>query len=411
MLKVRLNKELNDGIDNFYNSIIICLDKDSKEIVHFIKHDEFIIEKDQILPEISHVQAEHIAKDYYKELGMESGIDSSKLSIISIELIPDTYLANKPKLYDDYYYLGYEVKFKDGNIVNVDASTAKAISIDYIETVDTDQSYTRIEGKDRVETSIAASKANYPDGSECLVLVDGYRDYDSLPAAYIAIEEERPILLVGKGGLDKNIKEEISRLDPDKIFLINDSSFLTNKDMDELKNLADLEILDQESDLDLAYDLWESYNKKANKSLIVIGNSTADSLSALNYLAKGGYDLVLSDGKSINQAYSLSEDKLIVRGPNTISLDLDGGKNVSGPNRYATSLAIGKSISDNPQRLVLVSGAKYDDILASIAFAGDGPIILLVSDNPGKETLDYISKAKEVIVIGGENTIRANFLD
>lgn len=412
MMRVDLYRDLNDGIQNFYDSIGMYFDPESKDLLYFARRDEFVVEKDQIKPKISWDQAEKIALDWYKEkqADKKSDIKEKYLNIVSIGLEPDYYILNEPKRYNDQYFLGYEFIFKDMDgimdFVSVDAETGKVI----LEPDQANRTFTRIAGSDRIQTSIAVSMAQYFKGSKGVIIVNGFKDSDALAASKIAIEEDMPILLNGDKALDSRVKEEILRLKAEKIYIVGGEASIAKEVATDLEKLAKVERIAGPNRLRTGFEVWKKFHEDDNGSIIVNGNKNADALAAVNYLAQGDYDLILTDGKTIDKDYKLGQDRILIGGPKTMAIKVDNAKTMAGANRYETSLAIAKDLDQDPEILILVEGTAYADMLSAISLADDDSIILLVEKTPDKDVMAYIKKADEIIIVGGEDTLSYDFL-
>uniref|UniRef100_UPI000483069A cell wall-binding repeat-containing protein n=1 Tax=Clostridium lundense TaxID=319475 RepID=UPI000483069A len=78
----------------------------------------------------------------------------------------------------------------------------------------------RIYGKDRIETSIEISRAGWKDGSQTVVIAQGYNYADALCSAPLAKKYNAPIILTSQSGLSDNTVNEIKRLKVKNVYII-----------------------------------------------------------------------------------------------------------------------------------------------------------------------------------------------
>lgn len=77
-----------------------------------------------------------------------------------------------------------------------------------------------IEGKNRYETAIAASKYAYKDGADTVVLASGEDFADALTGTVLAAKEKGPLLLSKSGEIQKSVLAEIQRLGAKKVIVL-----------------------------------------------------------------------------------------------------------------------------------------------------------------------------------------------
>ena len=94
--------------------------------------------------------------------------------------------------------------------------------------------YTSLVGKNRYDTSILVSKVAYPSGAKNVILVNGTSSVDGIIVGGLAHKLSAPVLITPKEKLNENIKAEIERLNPQKVYLIGGSATLSNTIKNEL---------------------------------------------------------------------------------------------------------------------------------------------------------------------------------
>ena len=92
----------------------------------------------------------------------------------------------------------------------------------------------RIEGDDRIETSIEASKDLYPNGTNAVVLANAERFSDVLTANPFAVQEKASALLTYKDKLPEKTLKERERLGAKKIYVSGGYEAVSKKVVDSL---------------------------------------------------------------------------------------------------------------------------------------------------------------------------------
>lgn len=79
----------------------------------------------------------------------------------------------------------------------------------------------RIEGKNRIETSIEISKEAFKS-SKTVVIVGYNGEVDALTGTILAEEKNAPILISSSKRLDKSLESELKRLRCEEVFILGD---------------------------------------------------------------------------------------------------------------------------------------------------------------------------------------------
>ena len=81
-------------------------------------------------------------------------------------------------------------------------------------------SVTRLAGPDRFSTSAAISRASFSAGVPAVYITSGAQFPDALSAAPVAGMQDAPVLLVNAGSIPAEIKTELARLNPARIYVL-----------------------------------------------------------------------------------------------------------------------------------------------------------------------------------------------
>lgn len=93
-------------------------------------------------------------------------------------------------------------------------------------------------GKDRYNTTVLISKKVYPNGAKNVILSNEASNTDGILAGILASKLSAPILLTSKDKLNQEIKIEIERLCPQKVYLLGGTSALSENVKNEIEKMG-----------------------------------------------------------------------------------------------------------------------------------------------------------------------------
>lgn len=265
-----------------------------------------------------------------------------------------------------------------------------------------------ISSNDRYETSIQISKDKFKS-SDYVILASGINFPDALSGGVLAGYLKSPVLLVGPKGLTENLKKEIKRLSPKKIYILGGTKMISS-DLEKTlnKNIPTARIAGPnryDTSLLIAKELQKlGANKKIS---IADGKNYPDALAASGAMAKEKTPLVLVNGSDFSKI-DTSNVKYIFGGKLSIDKDITGAKRIFGKNRYETSVEIAKNFYPNSRNVLISSGENYPDALSatSVSAIYDSPILLTKSSSVPAEISKYLKDIKpSITIIGGENSV------
>lgn len=153
--------------------------------------------------------------------------------------------------------------------------------------------------------------------------------------------------------------------------------------------------------------------------------SYADALAGVPLAYKYDAPILLTAGKSTleenvaAQIEKLNPSKIIILGGKRVISDeiLNSlsekceVERISGSDRYKTAVEISKNLNPNPVTAIVVTGTDYADALSISPYAAmkEYPIVY---SNPNTgltaETVEYLTSATDILIIGGAATVREN---
>ena len=306
----------------------------------------------------------------------------------------------------------------------------------------------RIEGGDRVDTSIDASEDLFPNGTNTVVLANCERYTDVLTANPFAIQIKASALFTYKDKLPEKTLKEIERLGAKKIYISGGYDAVSKKVVDELINKGyDVFRFDGVNRYDTARKIAIKIRENGNKNVaeLASGENYPDALSMTSMAVKDNAPILLTKKDSIpsytkqalaewdietikiaglDEAISNNVEKQIKNGfaieenNKKDSNVYDGAKVVSrfgGKDRYETSTVIAKESYPNSELGVYATGEKFPDALIAGNYAGrkKAPVLLVKKDTLPESVKKYTanSKIEKATIIGGSKAVSDNVIE
>lgn len=293
----------------------------------------------------------------------------------------------------------------------------------------------RIDGKNRVETSINVSNQAYPNGAGTVLLAGYDGQADALTATFVAGQMDAPLLLTYKDRLDDNLVKELQRLKPKNVIILGGKNAVFTSVKTDLKSKGfNAQRIEGKNRIETATNVVLDYyskggaNKKVSEVFVVEYDSLADALAVGPVAAKKGIPVLLTKKDEVpTEVVKFLQDKkpdkiTIIGGENAVS---ETGKQalkkhvanvgrISGKNREETSIKICEDYFKVSDGVVVANGFKYTDALVGGYFAAkmNAPILLTSTNKVNKPTLDCIANTKtNTYVLGGTSIISGDMFE
>lgn len=284
----------------------------------------------------------------------------------------------------------YEVKLEDGR-------TAYIASADLLPLIH------RLSGPGRYETSVAISQEGWPNGADTVVLARGDDYPDALAGTPLAFQEDAPLLLTKSNTLDKSTKDELKRLDANKVIILGSTSAISENVVKEIKTISNNITIERLGGVN-RYDTAATISAKLSSDTAVLayGHKFPDALSIAPYAAKNGYPVFLTGkngelDKDTKAKIDSFDDIIVVGGSDVVSNNAVKGlkyKRYAGEDRYKTNVDINKNLKMGDERAYFATGADFPDALSGAVLAAKNNAPLFLS--PGKDLKkETISSLKE----------------
>lgn len=306
----------------------------------------------------------------------------------------------------------------------------------------------RIEGNDRIETSVETSEDLYPNGTNAVVVANAERYTDVLTADPFAIQEKASALLTYQYEIPEKTLKEIERLGAKKIYISGGYDAVSKKVVDELAAKGyKIFRFDGVDRYDTARKIAIKIREKGNTNAaeLASGEDFPDALCMTPLAVKDQAPILLTKKDSVpkytkqalaewdienikigglDEAVSKEVEKQIDKG---FSIDknkkddsnvYDGAKSINrfgGKDRYETSTIIAANSCPMSRLGVYATGENFPDALIAGNYAGrkNAPVLLVKRDTLPKVVRDYTEKSeiRKVTVIGGVNAVSDKVFD
>ena len=300
----------------------------------------------------------------------------------------------------------------------------------------------RIEGNDRIETSVETSKDLYPNGTNAVVLANCERYTDVLTADPFAIQEKASALLTYKYEIPEKTLKEIERLGAKKIYISGGYDAVSKKVVDELAAKGyEIFRFDGVDRYDTARKIAIKIREKGNTNAaeLASGEDFPDALCMTPLAVKDHAPILLTKKDSIpkytkqalaewdienikigglEKAVSPEVEKQLKAGfeieknNKKDSNVYDGAKavkRIGGEDRYETSAKLAKESYPDSKLGVYATGEDFPDALIAGNYAGtkEAPVLLVKGDSLPEPIEKYTkeSKIKRATIIGGVNAV------
>lgn len=163
---------------------------------------------------------------------------------------------------------------------------------------------TQLSGAERYDTAAAISKEAYPNGTKTVVIVNGEASADGIAGTPLATANDAPILLSYKNSLPSSTKQELKRLNPNKIIVIGDEGSVSAKVVSEIKstvNVTSTTRLGGKDRMATSLLIAKELDKTIDVKKVYIANGYQE-YDALNIASKSGQDkqpIILTNKEAI----------------------------------------------------------------------------------------------------------------
>lgn len=263
----------------------------------------------------------------------------------------------------------------------------------------------RVSGSNRYDTSLRVSKSTF-DKSDYAVIASGGNFPDALVGGVLAGALNSPLLVTSKTAISDGLVAELKRLEVKEIFLLGGENTLT---VDVANALNEFKVVrlaggDRYETANLVVEEIKKHNEEVSDTYVADGRNFPDALAAAPFVAKVNGLLLLNNGKEITEGIAIGGENSV---PGTV-------ERIAGTNRIDTAVKIAEKYGAI-DKVILVDAGNYPDALsaANLSIKYNAPILLTSAADLSIETKTFINtnNVKNVIVVGGENSVSAKVVD
>ena len=306
----------------------------------------------------------------------------------------------------------------------------------------------RLEGSNRIETAIEASKDLFSNGTNVVVLANADRFTDVLAANPLAAQENASSLLTNKDKLAENTLKEIERLGAKKIYISGGYEAVSKKAVDELRNKGyEVVRFDGKDRYETARKIADKVREKGNKEVVELasGENFPDALAMTSMAVRDNAPILLTKENSmpaetkkalaeydvktvkiagLEKAVSKDVEKQIkdgfeiVKGNKEDNNVYDGAESIrriGGKDRYETASKIANEIYTTTKLGVYATGENFPDALIAGNYAAKkhAPVLLVKKNTLPESVKVYTENAKmeKVTIIGGDKAVSENVVE
>lgn len=280
--------------------------------------------------------------------------------------------------------------------------------------------FSRLDGKDRYETSAKTALTICSKGCDNVFIASGNVYSDGIAISPLAISKKGVILLVKKNEIPESIISALKIINPKNIYVAGGLSTISDKVFSEIKAITNTEVfrINGVNRYETAKLISKEYLEKNSTVFLTTGRNWPDALSIAPIAGINKSPIILTEGGDLgNQALEILKDfkptKVVLVGGKYSSNTLNNIKNISNPTivtltgttRFETAIAVSKYGYPNPSMFVYVTSNNFSDSLgaSTIAAAVKSPIMLLDKECTKPTIMKYTNK-KPGILIGGLNS-------
>jgi putative cell wall-binding protein len=282
----------------------------------------------------------------------------------------------------------------------------------------------RIQGTDRYEVSIAASRAAFPGTAPVVYVVTGDKYFDALSAGPAAVKQGGPLLLTPTSTLLGNVAAEITRLHPAKIVVVGGPEAVSDGVLGQLSALIPGTSAMRIGGAD-RYEVSRNvaqlvFGSKAGGIYVATGTNFPDALSIGAAAGTKGIPVLIVDGSATTidaptktALHTLGITSITVAGgPDSVSPGVVAALNAvapttrySGAYRYDTSAAVNAAAFTSSSQVYLATGDNFPDALSGSALAGKqkAPLYVVQGSCVPTSVINEIVRvhASKVTLLGG----------
>ena len=297
----------------------------------------------------------------------------------------------------------------------------------------TSHTVVRLAGASRYETAVAISRQYFAGSASEIFLASGETFPDALAIGPMALENRKPLLLVGRDHVPAATIEEIKRLAPTRLTIAGGVNSISSAVEEQLRNVVPnvRRYWGEDRYKTAAVIATQLCNGCGGSGAVPVayvatGEGFADSLGAARAVAaevgarKGPLVLTPPDGlrdeaKSVLSAYR--PPRIVIAGGRQAVSDHVSNQLVAygkvaradGADRFETAVEVSRGAFPSASVVFIAGGAGFADGLAAAGASPDvpGPLLLARRDSLPSRVVDELNRLRpaQIVVLGGAASV------
>ena len=273
---------------------------------------------------------------------------------------------------------------------------------------------TRLAGPDRFSTAAEVSQGSFPGTANDVFIVTGTNWPDALSAGPAAAKVNAPVLPVQTSGIPDAIKDELTRLQPRRAWVVGGATAVDGSVIQALESRGiEVTRISGASRYETASAVAARFFPDAAGAYYASGGGYADALGGGAAAAKRGWPLLLTAKDSLpSSTPKIGKDRIVLGGTAAVSEHVRaqlGARRVAGPDRFSTAVAISRDAFSRTAVAYLATGLNFPDALSGAAAAArdNAPLMLAAGDCVSTGTKDAFSDlgVESRVVLGGNAVV------
>ncbi|WP_242947439.1 S8 family serine peptidase [Desulfosporosinus lacus] len=253
-------------------------------------------------------------------------------------------------------------------------------------------------------TAVQISKETFTTGADTVILAQVNQFPDALAGAPLAYKLQAPILLSSSAGLSEEVRAEIQRLAPKKVYLLGGTAALSVQIEKELQQTYEVKRLFGYTAEGTARAIALELGTKG-KAVIASVRYFQDALVISSWAARQGIPILLTQPQTLSAETQTSlqdlkvTESLVVGGTAVVGSkvmeQLPLPKRISGITAYDTAAAVLQAYPPTTATLEVATGENYPDALTGAvraAFYG-ARVVLVPTQSPIPSSLTLLLKS------------------
>lgn len=300
------------------------------------------------------------------------------------------------------HFVWYPVKVRDGNIERTGyVASSYLVNVEEL-----------IYGQTRQDTAVLISQQGWSE-ADTVVLARGDDFPDALSGAPLAHMLNAPMLLTRTDKLQSITRQEIQRLNAQKVVILGGHLAISSQVEEELTEMGlEIERISGNTRFDTARRIADKLGSEHPEVIVINVDAFADAMAIAPYAARNRVPILLTSKDSVpnvtREVLNNAERTILIGGElvisNSIANTMPNVRRFDGRTRYDTSAQIVRELNSSKNNAYLVSGLDFPDGLtgAVLAAANQGDSIILTDKNSlPNATRDLINEFSSVTILGG----------